>query len=47
MLIPDSYIYNVYQEMDMAVECNAYIEHQLFLTAYDPNQKYAAGECAF
>jgi hypothetical protein len=31
----------------LAVKRNAYIEHQIFVTAYDPSQKYAGGEYAF
>jgi primary-amine oxidase len=47
VVIPDSYIYNVYLEEDMAVKRNSYIEHQLFVTPYDPSQKYAGGEYPF
>ncbi len=31
----------------MAVKRNAYVEHQLFLTPYDPNQRYAGGKYPF
>ena len=47
MLLPDSYIFSVYPEEDMAVKRNAYVEHQLFVTPYDPGQRYAGGEYPF
>jgi primary-amine oxidase len=46
-LIPDSYAYGLMSLDDMPIKRNAFIENQLWVTPYDPTQKYAGGEYAF
>jgi primary-amine oxidase len=42
-----SYAYSLLDSTDPPVARNAYIDHQLYVTKYDPDQIYAGGEYAF
>ena len=46
-IVPDSYAYGLMSLDDMPIKRNAYIDNQLYVTPYDPTQKYAGGEYAF
>jgi primary-amine oxidase len=42
-----SYAYSMLTDDDWPMKRNAYIRHQLYVTPYDPGQRYAGGKYAF